>query len=180
MVFWRSDSYVADSGWQLCFEPAPPPPPLPPPRPPISPPLPPLPPPLPPPPYPPACPPPSPLIPPSPRPPPPPSIPPLPSPIPPALPPPPLVPVNFIVNGPCQAAGYCLRSAHYPAAAYGLDETCTITGVPAVPIRVTSFDVEAEASCLYDYFLIDNIKYCGTTGPAGVISASGTVSWVSD
>ena len=55
-----------------------------------------------------------------------------------------------------------------------------MSGVPASPITVGGFDVGADSSCRYDFLTIDGTKYCGSSGPVGVIVQSGTITWSSD
>ena len=83
---------------------------------------------------------------------------------------------QLAVDGPCRLAGPCVRSPGYPSTNYGNDESCTISGIPANPTVVTSFDTQ---SCC-DYLLVDGIRYSGSSGPSGVVVASGAIGWSSD
>eukprot|EP00966_Prymnesium_polylepis_P087925 2034281-Prymnesium_polylepis.1 len=84
------------------------------------------------------------------------------------------------ISGPCVLSGTsCIRSPGYPAATYGTDEYCTITNLPSKPALVVAFDVEAY-DCAYDYLTINGVRFCGTSGPTGVIPADGRMEWVSD
>eukprot|EP00966_Prymnesium_polylepis_P105777 2449739-Prymnesium_polylepis.1 len=47
-------------------------------------------------------------------------------------------------TGPCLVVGDCVRSFGYPSTIYGNSEACSISGVPASPIIVNAFDVEAH------------------------------------
>eukprot|EP00966_Prymnesium_polylepis_P199306 4618098-Prymnesium_polylepis.1 len=48
-----------------------------------------------------------------------------------------------------------------------------------MPLTVVAFNVESS-SCQYDYITVNGSKYCGTTGPEGVIATDGTLAWQSD
>ena len=82
--------------------------------------------------------------------------------------------------GPCQVVGDCVRSLGYPNSNYGPNEACTISNVPASPISVSGFDVESHNSCAYDFLTINAVKYCDTSGPAGIVAEDGTILWESD
>lgn len=73
-----------------------------------------------------------------------------------------------------------MRSSGYPNTSYSDNEVCTINGVPRYPIVVNAFEVESQVTCVYDALIVEGVKYCGTTGPAGVVATSGTISWSSD
>eukprot|EP00964_Phaeocystis_antarctica_P109234 scaffold73728_cov57-Phaeocystis_antarctica.AAC.1 len=118
----------------------------------------------------------------------PPPSPPSPSPPPPSLPPPPpSSPPPWVVDGEgCEVdpvdAG-CVRSVsiiHKKRSAYGNNKECTIAYPPAVPISVTSFAVEADASCQYDYLTVNGARYCGTEGPASVVPDGSPIKWHTD
>ena len=61
-------------------------------------------------------------------------------------------------------------------------------------LDVIAFDVEGDEDsyfdydgdgdptndCTYDYLLVNGVKYCGTSGPAGVVPSDGNMAWVSD
>ena len=61
-------------------------------------------------------------------------------------------------------------------------------------LDVIAFDVEGDEDsyfdydgdgdptndCTYDYLLVNGVKYCGTSGPAGVVPSDGTMTWFSD
>ena len=106
----------------------------------------------------------------------PPATPPLPR-VPPSPPQPPPV---ATVMGPCVISGDCVQSSRFPLSHYGNQESCTITDLPAVPAQIAAFDVEASADCSYDHVTIAGVKYCGSTGPSGVIPANGRMTWLSD
>ena len=67
-----------------------------------------------------------------------------------------------------------------------------MSNIPVLSTTVNAFDVEYVASepepgygavsdpCNYDYLLIDGARYCGTTGPAGVVVLNGSITWRSD
>eukprot|EP00966_Prymnesium_polylepis_P193614 4487906-Prymnesium_polylepis.1 len=150
-LMWTSDFDYSGSGWRLCLTALPPLPPNPP-FPPDSPPA------------PPASP-----------------APPRAPPIPPD--PPPLSP-SMSVSGPCVQAGHCVQSSGYPSANYGNSEFCTIVNLPASPASVVQFDVEPpdsgyESPPCYDYIEMDGRRYCGTSGPQGVVPMAGGMVWVS-
>ncbi|EOD41257.1 hypothetical protein EMIHUDRAFT_462061 [Emiliania huxleyi CCMP1516] len=91
-------------------------------------------------------------------------------------PPAPLQPV--IVSGPCSLTdgGSCAASPNYPNS-YGINEACTISGVPPVELETVAFDVDAWSyydydyngdpmdDCPSDYLTVNGKKYCGTSGP---------------
>jgi hypothetical protein len=66
---------------------------------------------------------------------------------------------------------------------YGTNQQCTITVAAhtQVTLSVTAFNVEAQATCDWDYLTVNGVKYCGTTGPAGVqVAARATITFTSD
>jgi len=87
----------------------------------------------------------------------------------------------LVTDGLCTLSedGGCAASPNWPSA-YGSTQTCRITGVPLVPLEVRSFDVEFQETCSWDYMTINADKYCGTTGPEGVVSLDGEIQWISD
>jgi hypothetical protein len=114
-----------------------------------------------------------------------------PPPQPPSLPVPPLPPPSppsvpaIVVSGPCVLVGSCIRSSGYPAAGplnygYGSSESCIVTNLPAVAAQVVAFDVEDHSSCNFDYITTNGARYCGTSGPVGVVPADGRMTWTSD
>ena len=121
----------------------------------------------------------------------PPATPPAPPP-PPALPPPslPSCPLGDVcTTGLCSITdgGSCATSPQFPNN-YPIDEGCTIYSVPPVGLDVIFFDVDtfdpgvssAAPNCPWDYLVVNGVKYCGTSGPAGVVPSDGTMTWVSD
>jgi hypothetical protein len=107
-------------------------------------------------------------------------------------------------TGPCRVVGdYCIQSSGtntshapdvitsgsmsydtdmsvIPVDGYGNNEACLITNVPALPTVVDVFFVESSPTCAYDYIRIDGQKFCGWTGPTGVVPSGGMVEWHSD
>ena len=85
------------------------------------------------------------------------------------------------LTGPCSLtdAGSCAASPNYPNS-YGINEACTVTGVPAVGLEVFTFDVEADSSCRWDYLTVNGERYCGTSGPQGAMAEDGVIEWRSD
>ena len=78
----------------------------------------------------------------------------------------------------------CVRSAGYPQSNYPDDSHCTVVNVPALPIVVNAFDVEPSYSsteaCDYDYLFVAGATYCGTSGPAGVVTTEHFLHWQTD
>ncbi|EOD21376.1 hypothetical protein EMIHUDRAFT_241277 [Emiliania huxleyi CCMP1516] len=74
---------------------------------------------------------------------------------------------------------------------YANFKDCTITGLPQAALDVIAFDVEGDEDsyfdydgdgdptndCTYDYLLVNGVKYCGTSGPAGVVPSDGNMAW---
>ena len=86
------------------------------------------------------------------------------------------------LTGPCSLTddGSCATSPNYPES-YGNSEECIITRVPLVELEVVAFDVEASGFCVYDYLTVNGKKYCGSSGPEGVVVVeNGIIEWVSD
>jgi len=83
------------------------------------------------------------------------------------------------ITEPCSLTdgGSCATSSNYPGD-YGSDEECTIKGVPPAGLEVVAFDVEDY--CSYDYITVNGVKYCGTSGPQGVVPEDGVIEWKSD
>eukprot|EP00966_Prymnesium_polylepis_P040777 946224-Prymnesium_polylepis.1 len=52
--------------------------------------------------------------------------------------------------------------------------------LPAVAAQVVAFDVEFVGPCDYDYIEIGGTRYCGASGPYGVFSSYGQMTWTSD
>ena len=110
----------------------------------------------------------------------------------PSLPPPRLLERT---TGPCLITdgGSCATSPDFPND-YPVDEGCTIYSLPPVGLDVIAFDVEGDEApsydsdghgdptndCPYDHLTVNGVKYCGTSGPAGVVPSDGTMTWVSD
>ena len=117
----------------------------------------------------------------------------------PPAPPPPSLPScplgDVCVTGPCLITdgGSCATSPDFPND-YPVDEGCTIYSLPPVGLDVIAFDVEGDSNtgtdydgdgdpandCPFDYLIVNGVKYCGTSGPAGVVPSNGTMTWVSD
>eukprot|EP00966_Prymnesium_polylepis_P334763 7390136-Prymnesium_polylepis.1 len=85
-----------------------------------------------------------------------------------------------VSTGPCVVDGHCVQSSGYPLANYGDREQCTVSNLPAFPAEVIAFDVEPFSTCNYDYLSLNGERYCGTSGPSGVIPREGTMTWTSD
>ena len=66
---------------------------------------------------------------------------------------------------------------------YGDNEDATVNLQGLGTLTFTSFSLEPDSSCSYDYIEIDGTKYCGSTAPATMTIASGTTKvlrWRSD
>ena len=64
----------------------------------------------------------------------------------------------------------CVQSSGYASGTgYANNDLCTINNPPPLAIEVKAWSVEAHASCSYDFMSVNGAKYCGTTGPAGVV-----------
>jgi hypothetical protein len=88
-----------------------------------------------------------------------------------------------VAFGPCQLTGRCVQSSgygHSPSSEYGPNEPCEIINIPSFPIAVTRFNVEHHPLCQFDYLTVNDVRYCGTSGPEGVIVTSGAIRWWSD
>ena len=96
------------------------------------------------------------------------------------------------LTGPCQLTdgGACATSPNYPRN-YDINQQCIISNVPASQLEVIHFDVQPDdysydadgkdgGSCDFDYLKVDGVRYCGTSGPAGVVAESGIILWVSN
>eukprot|EP00966_Prymnesium_polylepis_P320740 7377112-Prymnesium_polylepis.1 len=83
------------------------------------------------------------------------------------------------VVGSCVQSGNCITSPGFPSD-YGLSESCTIYNLPAVAAEVLAFDVEPHDDCDYDYVSINGARFCGASGPAGIIPTDGQMTWHSD
>ena len=96
-----------------------------------------------------------------------------------ASPPPPSA--RLQLTGPCSFTdgGSCAASSNYPNI-YGNYEKCIISGVPPVGLEVVGFEVEGSSGCFFDYLTINGTKYCGTSGPQGVVAEDGVIEWRSD
>ena len=121
----------------------------------------------------------------------------VPSPPPPPLAPnppslPPSLPGSITVDGQCslESGGVCAKSPNYPEPYNtwnAIDQECTVRNVPSVPIEVLDFDVEqpynygdAEPECRLDHLLVNGKRYCGTSGPSGVVVSDGIIRWKAD
>ncbi|EOD12746.1 hypothetical protein EMIHUDRAFT_124541, partial [Emiliania huxleyi CCMP1516] len=110
------------------------------------------------------------------------------TPSPPQTPPPSLPPSlpacplgDVCTTGPCLITdgGSCATSPDFPND-YPVNEGCTLYGLPPVGLDVIAFDVEAATwpyDCRYDHLVVNGVKYCGTSGPAGVVPSDGTMTW---
>ena len=86
------------------------------------------------------------------------------------------------VTGPCSLTDgeMCAASPNYPNS-YGINEECTISGVPPVELETVGFHVERCAfGCRCDYLTVNGTKYCGTAGPEGAVAEDGVIKWRSD
>lgn len=85
---------------------------------------------------------------------------------------------GFVVEaGPCVAtADKCVTSSNFGKGNYPNNEKCTIKTPEAGTLKVTNYYVEHG----YDYLTIDGTAYQYGTPPAKVLTASKSVSWVSD
>ena len=85
------------------------------------------------------------------------------------------------VSSPCSLTngGSCAVSPNYPNS-YGNDEECSIIGVPPVGLETVAFEVDLESSCRFDYLTVNGVKYCGFSGPNGVVAEDGVIEWSSD
>ena len=115
-----------------------------------------------------------------------PPLPPLP-PTPPLLPPPPPLLPMMVSGGGCAVyppAGQCVRSTGYGGTGYSNNEACTINNLPAVPISVTSFSVDANRSsdyrCVRDYLTVNGARYCGSNSPEGIVPNGTSIEWRTD
>jgi len=66
--------------------------------------------------------------------------------------------------------------------------------VPPNPLVSLAFDVEGDYDpyndydgngdptddCRFDYLVVNGVRYCGTSGPTGIVPSDGTMTWVSD
>jgi len=97
-------------------------------------------------------------------------------PSPPLSPQPPRAPLQL--TGPCSLTdgGSCAASPNYPNS----DEECSIIGVPPVGLETVAFEVDLESSCRFDYLTVNGVKYCGFSGPNGVVAEDGVIEWSSD
>jgi hypothetical protein len=86
------------------------------------------------------------------------------------------------VTGPCLLTnnGMCATSSGYPTTDYAHGESCTISNVPEAPLQVIAFNVKVHSSCDYDALTVASQRYCGDTGPMGVVPTGGEISWSSD
>ena len=73
----------------------------------------------------------------------------------------------LITTGGCTVVGDCVYSPNYPADYANYDE-CDITALANGALVVHDFGLEYHSSCAWDYFLVGNVRYCGTSGPEGV------------
>ncbi|EOD06830.1 hypothetical protein EMIHUDRAFT_258732, partial [Emiliania huxleyi CCMP1516] len=88
---------------------------------------------------------------------------------------------DYSVDGPCPLTdgAACATSPNYPDK-YGPYERCEFTNVPPNPLVSLAFDVEPGADCSYDYLVVNGVRYCGISGPSGVVPLDGNLTWVSD
>ena len=93
---------------------------------------------------------------------------------------PPRHPVFAAVSGECVLDGNCIHSQGFPTADYGTSQSCTVSNLPAVAAQVVAFDVEPHGTCDYDHVTINGERFCGTTGPDGIVPADGLILWQSD
>ena len=109
-----------------------------------------------------------------------------------APPSPPLPPPRPMeATGPCVIAPHnnCVHSstrfsdsATATSGGYENSEDCVIAYFePNVPIFVNFFHVETHPTCDYDYMDVNGQRYCGSSGPHGIVPTVGTpVIWHSD
>jgi hypothetical protein len=89
-----------------------------------------------------------------------------------------------VESGACTVSnsGTCFRSPNFPSN-YDINQQCTITvaASQAVTLSVTAFHLEEHPSCGWDFLTVNGVRYCGTTGPDGVLVApDGNITFTSD
>ena len=52
--------------------------------------------------------------------------------------------------------------------------------MPPVELETIAFEMEQCLSCGCDYLTVNGVKYCGTSGPQGVVPEDGVIEWTSD
>ena len=116
----------------------------------------------------------------------PPAQPPAPPPSPPASSVPLHPPLAFALASTCQLDSNCIQHPAYPLD-YGDHEDCFFTvGSFPVTLSVDRFDIQQNSNCHADYIEItdpgqSSHKFCGTSGPAGIVVAAGsTIRWHSN
>lgn len=83
------------------------------------------------------------------------------------------VPGGWMVTGPCNISGDCVRSSNYPEQ-YGHNERCDIEFPQPSVINFTAFSTEAS----YDTLIVNGHRYSGSR--EGTIVAWGNITWRSD
>ena len=68
----------------------------------------------------------------------------------------------------CESQGLCGYCPECPTCDGTTCETCCESDTPEGP------------ECPYDYLIVNDVRYCGTSGPAGIVPSDGTITWVSD
>ena len=72
----------------------------------------------------------------------------------------------------CQIStdGLCVTDG---AGRYGSRESCLIRAEVSMTLSISEFELESSASCSYDYLRVGATKYCGLTGPDGIVLDAG-------
>jgi hypothetical protein len=83
----------------------------------------------------------------------------------------PTSPFFEIESGECTAVGACFYSPGFPNN-YGYYETCAISPLVDGILAVGSFELYDSYNCYYDSLSIDEVQFCGTSGPDGVYVTS--------
>ena len=92
-----------------------------------------------------------------------------------------------VSRGPCVITSEgCALSPGFPLAyPRGKSHRCTLSSIPATPLRLVIFDVEdppytydGPYACVYDHLTVNGQRYCGSSGPGGVVPADGVITWV--
>lgn len=76
----------------------------------------------------------------------------------------------------------CVHSPGWPGG-YGVSQSCNIGVAVGTKLRVESFSVEdgRRGNCVYDYLEIADQRYCGSSGPDGIVAGGGgRIRWKSD
>jgi hypothetical protein len=64
---------------------------------------------------------------------------------------------------------------------YGNNEACVVRADGRMMVTASTFEVENDSSCSYDWIKIGETKYCGNSGPIGMVLESGeTLQWSTD